>query len=608
MSQNTENLAKQQKSIENFKALFRNTGRIFAILFRHLPWLFSSILVLTIIMGIVPIFSAKALGTLIDKIIEGVETSDVSVAYPALIWFAILTAIPTVIRNVVSFIDRNLFLKMQDLFELITLRKRGSFDIAQYEDPKFQDRLQRAFNNGIYPFINVVDAQIQNLEIFCGIVVGSIAAATIDWRVFLLVFVTSIPNFWIDIKHGGRIWAIWAKNSTEQRRYIDLRRFFMQKISVIDSKLYQTGEKFLSDIKQILSGFTKEQLSAEHWKTIMKISASIFAAAGLFVGTAIIINDAIAGLVAIGTVVFAFDTLNRVSGWTSSMLSNTARILERNLYVTDIFSILDESPALKYPKNPKKLDLHQAPRVVFENVYFKYPGQQKWALKNVSFVIEPGQKIGLVGNNAAGKSTLVRLLLRIHDPVKGKITVGGVDLKQLDLAKWWQELGVLLQDFTTYNFTVKESIAVGNISEKIRLDDVKESAKKSTIGDFIEELDQKYNHMIGVEFGGIEPSKGQRQKLAIARAFYKGKRFLILDEPTASIDAESANIIFNEIENLPDDISAVLISHNFATIKRADEIIVLHEGEVVEKGKHAELLNLGGRYALAYQKQKQDFE
>jgi ATP-binding cassette subfamily B protein len=179
----------------------------------------------------------------------------------------------------------------------------------------------------------------------------------------------------------------------------------------------------------------------------------------------------------------------------------------------------------------------------------------------------------LVGNNAAGKSTLVRLLLRIHDPIKGKITVGGIDLKQLDLAKWWQELGVLLQDFTTYNFTVKESIAVGNISEKIRLDDVKESAKKSTIGDFIEELDQKYNHMIGVEFGGIEPSKGQRQKLAIARAFYKGKRFLILDEPTASIDAESANIIFNEIENLPDNISAVLISHNFATIKRADEII-----------------------------------
>ncbi|MEK7116622.1 MAG: ATP-binding cassette domain-containing protein, partial [Patescibacteria group bacterium] len=137
---------------------------------------------------------------------------------------------------------------------------------------------------------------------------------------------------------------------------------------------------------------------------------------------------------------------------------------------------------------------------------------------------------------------------------------------------------------------------------------VEDSAKKSTSAGFIEELEDKYEHMIGIEFGGIEPSKGQRQKLAIARAFYKGKRFLILDEPTASIDADSADIIFNEIENLPDTISAILISHNFATIKRADEIIVLHEGKIVEKGKHQDLLNLGGRYASAYAKQKKDFE
>jgi ATP-binding cassette subfamily B protein len=222
--------------------------------------------------------------------------------------------------------------------------------------------------------------------------------------------------------------------------------------------------------------------------------------------------------------------------------------------------------------------------------------------------IEPGQKIGLVGNNAAGKSTLVRLILRIHDPVKGKITINGIDLKQINIEEWWRELGVLLQDFTTYNFTVKESIAVGNISESIKMEEVENAAQKSTSSGFIEELSQKYDHMIGVEFGGIEPSKGQRQKLAIARAFYKGKKFLVLDEPTASIDAESANIIFNEIENLPDTISAILISHNFATIKRANEIIVLHEGRVVETGKHQDLITLNGRYAEAFHKQKKDFE
>lgn len=600
--------SKSKNSLENFRDLFRNTGRIFKILFQNMPWLFSAMIFLTIVIGVVPIFSAQALGTLIDKIIEGVKVSDVSVAYPALILFAVLTAVPTVIRNIISYLDRHLYLRTQDLFDLMALKKRGSFDIAQYEDPKFQDRLQRAFNNGIYPLINIVENQLTNLEVSCGIIVGSIAAATIDWRVFLLVFVTAIPDFWISIKHGGRIWALWAKNSTEQRRHQDLRRFFIHKISVIDGRLYQASTKFLADIKKIFEDFTNEQLSAENWKTIMKIGASIFAALGLFAGTAIIINEAIAGVVAVGTVVFVFQALNRVSGWTSSLLSSTARLLERNLYATDIFSIFDEKTVLEYPKNPKKLCFDSAPEVIFENVSFKYPGQEKWALQNISFSMKPGQKIGLVGNNAAGKSTLVRLLLRIHDPVEGKVTVNGINLREVDIEEWWRYLGVLLQDFTTYNFTAKESIAVGGISEKIDMDLVEDSARKSTSNGFIEELKDKYEHMIGVEFGGIEPSKGQRQKLAIARAFYKGKRFLVLDEPTASIDADSAEIIFSEIENLPETTSAILISHNFATIKRADEIIVLHEGKIVEKGKHEDLLNLNGRYAEAYNKQKKDFE
>src|SRR3989344_6669685 len=194
---------KTKNSLENFKDLAINTVRIFKILINNMPWVISTMILLTIIIGVVPIFSARALGIFIDKIIEGVRVQDVSVTYPALIMFAVLTAIPTVIRNIISFLDRHLFLKMQDLFDLMALKKRGSFDIAQYEDPKFQDRLQRAFNNGIYPLINVVEMQLSNLEVVCGIIVGAIAAAFIDWRVFLLVFVTAIPDFWIEIKYGG---------------------------------------------------------------------------------------------------------------------------------------------------------------------------------------------------------------------------------------------------------------------------------------------------------------------------------------------------------------------------------------------------------------------
>lgn len=598
----------EKNSLDNFRDLLRNTKRILKILWVEMPWLLFSMILLTIIIGALPVFASKALGLLIDKIILATKLGSVSVVYPTLILFAVLTALPSLIRIIRDYFDRHLFLRIQDRLEIMALEKRGAFDIAQYENTTFQDRLQRAFNNGIYPIVNLIDGQIANLEALVGIVVGSVAAATIDWRVFLLVVLTSLPDFWIEIKFGGRIWGLWAKNSTEQRRYQDLRRFFQSRVSIIDGKLNQVGEKFLADIKNILQKFTNEQLTAEHWKTIMKIGASLLSVLGLFAGTAIIIHESISGALAIGTVVFAFQTLNRVSGWTSSMLSYTARLLERNLYVTDIFSVFDEKPIMPRATNPIKIDFEKAPTIIFENVSFKYPEQEKWALRNLNLTMEGGQKLGLVGDNGSGKSTLVRLLLRIHDPLEGRVTVNGVDLKDIDLEEWWSHLGVLLQDFTTYNFTVKESIGIGEQSQTINEEKVKEAAEQSTSAGFINELTHKYDNMIGVEFGGIEPSKGQRQKLAIARAFYKGKRLLVLDEPTASIDAASAGEIFRGIENLSKDISAILISHNFATIKKADMIAVLDNGKIVEMGTHTHLVSLNGRYAEGYKKQRDEFE
>lgn len=601
------NTKKEQKSFKNFSNLFKNTFRIGKMLLSEMPHLFLGMIFFTVVIGVIPVFASKAMGQLIDKIIEATKINSINVVYPTLALFAILTALPSIIRTFLRFIDRHMYLRMQDYFEITALKKRGSFDIAQYEDSKFQDKLQRAFNNGIYPIVNLVDTQISNLEVMVGIIAGSIAAASIDWRVFVLVVITSLPDFWVEIKYGGKIWGIWAENSTEQRRYQDLRRFFQSRYSIIDGKLNQVQEKFLAQIKKILEKFTNDQLSTENWKTGMKIVTSSISVIGLFIGTFIIIRESISGAIAIGTVVFMFQTLNRVSGWTSNMLAYTARLLERNLYVTDIFSVFDEKPIMSQPKYPTKVDMSISPIIKFEKVSFKYPGQSNWALRNINLQISGGQKLGLVGNNGSGKSTLVRLLLRIHDPVEGRITINGVDLRDLNTEDWWNYIGILMQDFTSYDFKIKEAIA---ISEKNKIDQNKvfDSAKRSTSHDFIEELEKQYDHQLGVEFGGIEPSKGQRQKLAIARALYKTKKILILDEPTASIDAESASIIFREIENIPKDISAILISHNFSTIKKADTIVVLDGGKIIEKGNHQELLNLNGIYAGAYIMQKKEFD
>lgn len=598
---------KDKKSIKNFKDLVKNTRYIFLLIWKEMPWVILVMIILTIIMGVVPVIASKVLGLLIDKIIVAVEAKSFSLVFPTLILFTVLTIIPSLFRILRNFSDRKLFLRLQDYLDVLVLKKRASFDIAQIENPKFLNKIQRAFNNGINPLIQLVDFQIANLEVLTGILVGSVAAVTINWRVFVLVLITSIPNFIVEIKYGGRLWGIWAENSPELRRYQDLRKFFVGKTGVIDSKLNNLGSRFSEFIRKILADFTNKQIKNDNKKTKIKTITEIIAGLGFFLGMIIIINESILGVIAIGTVVFAFQTLSRVSGWTSNMLSYTARLLEKNLYVTDIIEILNEKNTMPKPKNPIKIDFSKPPTIIFQNVFFRYQGQAKWALNNVSFRIDPGQKIGLVGDNGSGKTTLIKLLLRVYDPIKGKITINGIDLKNIEVDEWWKQSGILLQDYPDYNFTVKESISVSDNPDSFNLDKVVESAKQSTSDTFIDQLEKKYDHMIGVEFDGIEPSKGQRQKLAIARAFYKTKRLLILDEPTASIDADSASKIFRKIESLPKDISAILISHNFSTIKKADKIIVLDNGFKIEEGSHDELLSLKSKYARGYLQQKKEF-
>ena len=235
----------ERKSSENFYDLIKNSIRITKLIHQNTPWVLFFMLVSTISIGILPVFASQALGTLIDTIIEAVKLGSINTVYSALFWFAIFTTLPSLIRVLYRFLDRHLFLRLQDFLDIVMLKKRGSFDISQYEDTAFQDKLQRAFNNGNYPIIAIADGQLRNLEIIAGIIVSSIATIAIDWRVFLIVLVTSIPEFWVEIKYGSKLWSINMKNSYEQRRYQDLRRFFTSRTSVIDGKLSQVGEKFL---------------------------------------------------------------------------------------------------------------------------------------------------------------------------------------------------------------------------------------------------------------------------------------------------------------------------------------------------------------------------
>jgi ATP-binding cassette subfamily B protein len=256
-------------------------------------------------------------------------------------------------------------------------------------------------------------------------------------------------------------------------------------------------------------------------------------------------------------------------------------------------------PKIASKKNAVRIDVGKPPLIEFRDVSFRYPGptETPMVLHHLSFTIHPGEKIAIVGVNGSGKTTLIKLLCRVYDPTEGAILIDGVDLRDISLEDWQRAIGILFQDFPVYNLTIRESIGVGRISEPPDDERVKEAAKFSGADEFISD----YNQLIWKEFeGGIDLSKGQHQRLAVARMFYRNAAITILDEPTASIDAVTEEKIFSALERNLQGKTVILITHRFSTVKNADKILMLEHGIIIEMGPHRELMQRNGKYADLY--------
>ncbi|MFA7662595.1 MAG: ABC transporter ATP-binding protein [Patescibacteria group bacterium] len=559
-------------------------------------------------MGIFPVVTSKFFGNLVDSIANFIKNGNTGNVWPTLIIYTVVSIIPIVLGVLESAAVMVFLLKFTSYIEVYILKIRGELDIAHIENSKFQDLLQRSFNNGVQPIIQIMDFGIEMIKIMVIVIMSSVAILFIDWKIFLLVVVLSIPKFIIEVKYGGLSWSINAENSREQRVYQNLKVFFINKFSVIESKLFQIQNLFLNKIENIFTDFNKKRIDNEYSRARFRIFSEILSGVGMFAGLGLAINGVLEGKTSVGTIVFLFSVISFFNSNVTTFLMWFARLLERNLYASDIVEVINTKPIIKELKSPKKIISKIAPEIEFKNVSFKYPGQKNYVLKNISFKIKPGEKIGLVGHNGAGKTTIIRLLLRIHDPNKGQVLINGIDLKNLSLNDWWSKLAVLPQDFSSFNFEAKHSISYGNINKQFNLEKVKRAARQSTASDFIESWEDQYDQMIGVEFGGAELSKGERQKMALARVFYRDSQIFVLDEPTAAIDSKSTSEIFRNIEAISSKQSMLIISHNFATLRRANKIIFLDDGKIIEEGSHDELMQDKKLYSELYEQQKGEYE
>jgi ATP-binding cassette subfamily B protein len=508
-----------------------------------------------------------------------------------------------------TYLSKLFYLFLNEKFETLVIERKGAIDLAVHENPKQSDLFTKVNENGVWRIQNFSDRQFYLIQNILQAIIAGVILALSQWWLLLILVVGTAPEFIEEMVYGRNVWDIYGARAETRRRYWSLREHFDEVPLLAELKLFQNVGHFLGLIKKLFRSFFEEEAVLERkklWRGLSVLVASQFVIA---FATIWYIAQTVHGFILIGTLTFLLASIGSLRQGLSGLFQNLGRQYQDSLFVTDVFKLIDIQPVLVRKEKEIALDTKRTPEIVFDHVDFAYPGTTKLVLRDFSLVIKPGEKIAFVGANGAGKTTVIKLLCRFYDPTEGRITIDGHDLRDVDLESWYAEIGALFQEYAHYNFPTKEAIAAGNTAVPLSLLRAKQAAKDSEADVFIREWANNYEQMLGKRFSeGIEPSVGQWQKLALARTFYRNPRILILDEPTSSIDTEAEAKIFKKLEALPKDISVILISHRFSTVRQANRIIVLKEGVIEEQGTHRALIKLRGDYARLFTMQAKQYK
>ncbi len=598
---------KKEKSVLQF---FKNIARISKTAFCENKIIYITIFLSTLFISIGPFLSSGIFAKILDELISLVGSKMITEIFIYLVVAYLFLSILNPI--LISF--RNYLLSMQwffleEKFEMDLINKRGEIDIATREDPEENDLIQKISENGVHRCQSFNERSFLILENVVSVIAASMILLFFNKIIFLAILIVTIPGLIVEIKYGKRVWSIQNGTAEIKRRFWNLRHHFQNISNAIELKTFQNTKFFSKSIRSLFKDFLIEQKENDNKKFKYVFFTQLLAQIVIASSILWFISQVISGDATIGVLSFAIAAINRLKGSLTALFSRIGMQYENSLFITDYYKFLDKEELIKKPKKGFKLEKGETPEIIFENVSFAYPNTNRKILKNFSLTIGKGDRIALVGINGAGKTTLVKLLCRFYDPTEGRILINGVDLREINLDTWYHQLGVLFQDYANYHFLVRDSIAIGDTSKKTQIEKVKKSAKAGEADIFIEEWEESYEQMLGKHFtGGGEPSVGQWQKLALARVFYRDPKVLILDEPTSSIDAEAEAKIFERIENMSRERSVVLISHRFSTVRRADRIVVIDSGKIIEEGSHEELMEIGGQYAKLFNLQAEKYQ
>ncbi|MEI6400092.1 MAG: ABC transporter ATP-binding protein [bacterium] len=504
--------------------------------------------------------------------------------------------------RVYSFFSRKFF---TETF-LLSAQASERIDIQTYESPGFsllRTRVSMYFGK----LQNYGDVLTDCINSLIPMLISTVIILSIGkWWLLLLVIIPAILNFWTELLDGKTMWDCENQAGEERKKFSAFYNFFGSKNYVEEIKINGLKPFFLKGIietrETINAIFLKRDNAYMKKKLIVNIITNIME----LVVPIVLIHQIFTKQLLIGAFYFINGRFDTFTNNLRQMLRTLGRMYKDAPYVSDIFKFIEMQPVL--PNGKSTLSTFESLQI--KNVDFTYPESDRVILEGLNFEIKRGEKVAMIGLNGAGKTTITKLLLRFYFSTKGDVLYNGNKIEDLDKYNLYQKIGFLPQDFAKFDLTFEESIALGNMSKDFNSDKVIESAKKAHIHEFIMSHPNGYQTQIGKKYkDGVELSGGQWQKLAIASMFYRNAEFWILDEPTSAIDAEAEANIFEELEKLPDDITVLMISHRFSTVRNADRIIVVGEGKVHEQGTHEELLKLKkGEYARLFKLQAEGYK
>ncbi|MGH7494012.1 MAG: ABC transporter ATP-binding protein [bacterium] len=481
-------------------------------------------------------------------------------------------------------------------------------DLERFEDSEFYDKLERARRQtaGRIGLMSQVLDQLQD-----SITIGFLSTALVvfnPWLILLLA-ITLIPAVIGEAHFHARSYSL-IYGWTPERRELDYLRY--------------TGasDRTAKEVKIFgLSRFLTERyrdLSLRYYRANRDLSLqragwggalAAIASVGYYGAYVIIILRTVSGHLTLGDLTFLSGSFSRLRGLLQSMLFRFSSVAEEALYLRDLFDFFEMEPHIRAPRQSRPFPHPIRQGFTFENVGFKYPGSERWANRRLSFTLHAGEKLALVGENGAGKTTLVKLLARLYEATEGRILLDGYDLREYDPEELHREIGVIFQDFVRFDLTAAENLAVGRIEARTDTHRIERAAQRSLANTVIDKLAGGYQQMLGRRFeGGVDLSGGEWQKIALGRAYMREAQLLILDEPTSSLDARAEHEVFQRFADLTRGKTAVLISHRFSTVRMADRILVLENGEMLELGTHEELLAKNGRYAELFHLQAESYQ